>query len=218
MSGSGGRAWLRPRQMGVRQREGGLGTVAPSLIPLPLGPSRRDGVAVAVVPPAFYPHGVWWVPPLPHQSSASLEILGRTSGREGHCLISKLPCPMTPPPARWPWGGLGANPGQAGERAEGWDWGGLPWEAAGSQVCRGIQVFQVSSVSTVAANVAPTFLANMSRVNLPEDLPVGESPTLCTGCVKSLPTESQGLPYGLVSHSAALGLIMGQRWPEGSLF
>lgn len=58
--------------------EGGLGSCAPPLMPLPPGPSRRDGVAVAVLPLASCPHGVWWVPPLPHQGNTNLGILSRT--------------------------------------------------------------------------------------------------------------------------------------------
>lgn len=40
-------------------KEEGLGTGAPSMMPLPPGPSRRDGVAMAVLPAASCPGCVW---------------------------------------------------------------------------------------------------------------------------------------------------------------
>uniref|UniRef100_A0A8D0YNH4 Cadherin-related family member 2 n=1 Tax=Sus scrofa TaxID=9823 RepID=A0A8D0YNH4_PIG len=55
-------------------------------------------------------------------------------------------------------------------------------------------------IVSVAANVAPTFLSNMSAVTLPEDLPVGELPSLSPDCAKPLLTRgSQGLLHFLGS-------------------
>lgn len=71
--------------------EGGLGSCASPLMPLPPGPSRRDGVAVAVLLLASCPHGVWWVPPLPHQGITNLGILSRTLQKDGMLLHQQAP-------------------------------------------------------------------------------------------------------------------------------
>lgn len=53
--------------------------------------------------------------------------------------------------------------------AEGW-----PQVGVGVRIYRGVQ-YPVLCVPTVAANMPPTFADNMTAVELPEDLPVGES-------------------------------------------
>lgn len=82
LSGGVGWAWLRPGQMGVQQREGGLATGTSSLTPLPLGPFRPDGTAVAVRPPTSCPRGVRWVPRLPSPTRAVL-ARGSLAGEKG---------------------------------------------------------------------------------------------------------------------------------------
>ena len=155
--------------------EGGLGSGAPPLMPLPPGPSRRDGVAVAVLPLASCPHGVWWVPPLPHQGSTNLGILSRTLQKGGMLLHQQTNTQLL-----WPSPGLGCS-GEAWRGIQSWageSWPvGLVWAptgADGGQSLWRCPDVPTLCVPTVAANVAPTFLSNMSAVNLPEDLPVGE--------------------------------------------
>lgn len=157
--------------------EGGLGSCAPPLMLLPPGPSRRDGVAVAVLPLASCPHGVWWVPPLPHQGNTNLGILSRTLQKGGMLLHQQAPNVYGP--------ALGlAALGRPGEESspgpvswtESWPVG-LVWAptgADGGQSLWRCPDVPTLCVPTVSANVPPTFLLNMSLVNLPEDLPVGE--------------------------------------------
>lgn len=70
----------------------------------------------------------------------------------------------------------------------------------------GVQSFQrcpnvpAPLVPAVAANTAPMFMANMSAVSLPEDLPVGEYEFLCPDRAKPLPIRGPGVPCGLAPH------------------
>ena len=116
---------------------------ASSLTPLLLGPSRHDGMVVAVLLPVSYPHGVRWVPLLPYQSSINLGILGRTFQKEGALSYQQTPSSYDPASCL-------AALGRPGEQyrpwrvslAEGWDWYGLPQGLVGVRLCNGNQVFQ----------------------------------------------------------------------------
>lgn len=184
---------------------------------LPTGPSRSDGVAVAFLPLASCPHSVWWVPPLPNQCSTNLGTLRRILRTWwGRVLLhQQTPVPTVQSHAWWPW--EESRPERVSWE-EGWPVG-LAWAPIGagrkSDFMEGSPHVSALCVPTVAANVAPTFLSNMSAVTLPEDLPVGELPSLSPDCAKPLLTRgSQGLPLRVCCPALQL---LGSSWGKGGL-
>lgn len=185
---------------------------SPSLTPLPPGPSRRDGEAVAVLPPASCPRGDWWVPPFP-QSNTNLGTLGRILQKG-----AVLPRQQTPSSLAPPWLGCPGVPGrnqvQAGELGCKWACGtGVGASGAGrGQALHGCPDVPALCVPTVAANVAPMFLSNMTTVSLPEDLPVGAYCPYAQTLLGPYPREApRGSHVGLLPAPAAPWLVVGQR-------
>lgn len=122
------------------------------------------------------------------------------------------------------WGGVqtqagGLKIGRGVGVCGGGRWCGFPRGQIGVQALQGRSDIPVLCVPTVTANVAPMFLPNMTSVALPEDLPVGESPSPGSSLGRVFtPQGLPGAPVGACSSSHSSRTCHRQRGSEESWF